>query len=228
MFSHSKGTRTVEELFIGSALCEVTAGGEILLPRSFHETARARAPDGRLFVGLHEESPCLVVYDKLFAAQQQWEMDNRKTAFLGPDMEAHHSRLRRIFGFVEQVVLAPDGMMIIAPLMRQRGRLGATALLVATGQRFEVWDLDFVLERAPADIITLATLHLEDYIANEENNDFSLQYVDAQRRTARTAQPRLRLQQVQAVRPRHDPVAGIGSGQMESRTGGISRRLEEY
>ena len=216
----------MDELFIGSALCEVTSGGEIVLPRCFHETALSRSGDGRLFVGLHEESPSLVVYDRIFAAQQQWDFETRRSSFLGTNMEAHYTRLRRAFGFVEHVTLAPDGMMILGPLMRQRGRIGNAVLLVATGPRFEIWDLDLILERAPADLVTLATFHLQ--IASEECHGPSLHPADTRRRTARVAQSGLRLQHMPALRPRHDPVGGIASEKMETRPSGIPGHLEKY
>ena len=218
----------MDELFIGSAICEVTGGGEILLPHSFHETALARSPDGRLLVGLHEESPCLVVYDRIYAAQQQWDFETRRASFLGSKPDAHYARLRRAFGLVEQVTLAPDGMITLAPPMRESGQIGTSALLVATGQRFEIWDLDFVLESADADLIALATFHLKLRIANEECHDPSLQPAETRRRTAHAAQSRLRLQHMPAVRPRHDPIGRIADDQMESRPDGISRRLEKY
>ncbi|MDB5703936.1 MAG: hypothetical protein JWN66_1052 [Sphingomonas bacterium] len=199
----------MDELFIGSALSEVTSGGEILLPRTFHQTAQLRSQNGSLFVGLHEESRCLVVYDKAFAAQQQWDFDTRRAAFIGSNLDAHYTRLRRTFGFVEEVKLAPDGMMTLGALMRERGRIGTTALLVATGQRFEIWDLDFVLERGPADLVALATLHLKIQIANEECHVPALPSVDSRRRTGNAVQPGLRLQQMPALRPRHDPVRGV-------------------
>lgn len=207
----------MDELFIGSAICEVTSGGEILLPRSFHETARVRSMNGELFVGLHEESRCLVVYDKAFAAQQQFDFETRRAAFIGSNLEAHYTRLRRTFGFVEEVRLAPDGMMTIGPITRERGRIGDSVLLVATGQRFEVWDLDFVLSRGPADLMKLAALHLKIQRANEECHVPSLPSVDSRPRAGGVLQPGLRVQQVPALRPRHDPVRGIAGDEMANR-----------
>ncbi|GAA0322903.1 hypothetical protein GCM10009087_36480 [Sphingomonas oligophenolica] len=218
----------MDELFIGSAICEVTGGGEILLPRSFRETALARSPDGRLLVGMHEESPCLVVYDRIFAAQQQWDLETRRTSFLGAKPEAHYSRLRRAFGLVEQIVLTPDGMITLAPPMRQSGQIGSSAMLVATGQRFEIWDLDLVLESADADLIALATFHLKLRIVDEERHDPSLHSAESRRCAVRAAQSGLRLQHMPAMRPRHDPIGGTANDQLEDRPQGISRRLEEY
>lgn len=218
----------MDELFIGSAICAVTGGGEIVLPRAFHETVLARSPDGRLLVGLHEDSPCLVVYDRIYAAQQQWDFETRRTSLIGSDQEAHHARLRRAFGLVEHVTLAPDGVITLAPRMRQCGQIGSSVLLVATGQRFEMWDLDFVLESETPDLIALATFHFKAHIVNEESNDPSLHAAESRRRAACAPQPGFRLQHMPAVRPRHDPIGGTTNDQLEDRSQGISRRLEEY
>jgi DNA-binding transcriptional regulator/RsmH inhibitor MraZ len=196
----------MDELFIGSAICEVTSGGEILLPLAFHQTARTRSQEGDLLVGLHEESSCLIVYDKGVAAQAHYDNERRRAAFLGTNLEEHYSRQRRMYGFVEQVTLAPDGMMVLPSLIRERGRIGGAALLVATGERFEIWDLDFVLERGPSDLVTLATLHLKQHLANEEHHDISLPRPDAPHRAPVIAQSGVRVQAVSPVRPRHDPV----------------------
>lgn len=209
----------MDELFIGSAVCEMTSGGEILLPRGFHETARQRSASGQLFVGLHEESRCLVVYDKAFAAQQQWDFDTRRAAFIGSNLDAHYTRLRRTFGFVEEIMLAPDGMMTLGPLMRERGQIGDSVLLVATGQRFEIWDLDYVLSRGPSELMKLATLHLKVHI--EACHVPALPSVDPRRSTAGVPQPGLRVQQVPALRPRHDPVSGFVGDEVANRTRGI-------
>ncbi len=196
----------MDELFIGSALCEVTSGGEILLPLAFHLTARIRSPDGDLLVGLHEESSCLIVYDKGVAAQQHYDNERRRASYLGTNLDEHFTRQRRMYGFVEHVTLAPDGMMVLPSLIRDRGRIGGAALLVATGERFEIWDLDFVLERGPSELVTLATLQLKQHLANEEQHDISLPRAGAPYRTPVIAPSGIRVQPVPPVRPRHDPV----------------------
>ncbi|MES1975671.1 MAG: division/cell wall cluster transcriptional repressor MraZ [Pseudomonadota bacterium] len=218
----------MDELFIGSAICEVTSGGEILLPRAFHETAQLRSPNGQWFIGLHEEQRCLVVYDRAFAAQQQWDFETRRAAFIGSNLEAHYTRLRRTFGFVETIRLAPDGMMMLGALMRERGRIGASALLVATGQRFEIWDLDYVLARGPSDLVTLATLHLKIQLANEDCHGPALPSVDSRRRPGNLSQPGFHLQQMPSLRPRHDPVDGISSNGVEGDPPRISGRVEKH
>jgi len=216
----------MDELFIGSAVCEMTSGGEILLPRGFHETARHRSAGGQLYVGLHEESRCLVVYDKAFAAQQQWDFDTRRAAFIGSNLDAHYTRLRRTFGFVEEIMLAPDGMMTLGPLMRERGQIGNSVLLVATGQRFEIWDLDHVLSFGPAELMKLATLHLKVHI--EACHVPALPSVDPRRRAEGGEQRAPRVQPMPAVRPRHDPVSDLAGDEVANGARGLEDRLGKY
>lgn len=193
----------MDELFIGSAICEVTDGGEVLLPRRFYETSRLRSVDEFLFIGLHEESPCLIAFDRMYAMQRQFEVAERLAKSPGGSQD--HHRLRRTYGFVDEAPLALDGMMVLPALMRERGGIGANVLLVATGARFEIWDLAYVLEKGPSDLITLASLLRLGQIGNEVVNA-TLSPVGSRSCARHSAQSGLRFQPVPALLPRHDPV----------------------
>lgn len=191
----------MSEIFTGSALCEVTSGGEIVLPRGFHCTARLRAPSGDLFVGVHPESRCLTVYDQAVATQQLDESECHDSA--APLGEAHHNRRRRMFGFVERVLLAPDGMIVLPPLLRDCCQIGDSALLVAVGDQFEIWDFAYVRESGPADLALLALLHLKA----SNGTPYAIAMPANPRRAAQPAlQSGLRLHQMQEMRPRHDTI----------------------
>jgi DNA-binding transcriptional regulator/RsmH inhibitor MraZ len=187
----------MDELFFGSAVCEVNSAGQMLLPLSFVETMRLRSTGSTLFIGLHQNAACLVAFDRLYAMQQ-----HRDAGATREDP----GRLRRNYGFVEQVEIAPSGGIMLSALMRERGHIGRSALIVATGQRFEIWDLDEVLERGPSDLIILATHHLMTQIGREIAHVPALPASDPQARSASTVQPGLRFQHMPTMRPRHDPV----------------------
>lgn len=193
----------MSEIFTGSALCEVTSGGEIVLPRGFHHTARRRAPDGRLFVGVHPESRCLLVYDQAVASQQLYDSERHGSAFAGVSLDAHDTRRRRMFGFVESVMLAPDGMIVLPPLLRDCCRIADAALLVAVGDQFEIWDFTFVRENGPADLALLALLHLK---AVNGTPYATAMPADARRPSQPAFQSRLRLHPLPEMRPRHDTI----------------------
>ncbi|MDR7256839.1 DNA-binding transcriptional regulator/RsmH inhibitor MraZ [Sphingomonas sp. BE270] len=194
----------MDELFMGSALCEVTEWGDILLPRRFHQTLRLRSAEHSLFIGLHEESPCLIAFDRLHAMQRQFEVAEKLAASPG-GFQDHH-RLRRTYGFVDEAPVAPDGMMTLPRIMRERGAIGDFALLVATGARFEIWDMAYVLDHGPSDLVTLATLLRASQIAHEVNDVAVMSPARASGPTLYPAQSGVRVQCLPALQPRHDPV----------------------
>jgi DNA-binding transcriptional regulator/RsmH inhibitor MraZ len=205
----------MDDLFIGSALCEVTASGHVMLPHYFSDTARQRSAAGSLFIGLHESSPCLIAFDQVYALQRQYDIDAQRID--------DPQRLRRCYGFVERTPIEPDGMIMLPALMRQRGHIGDAVLLVATGQRFEIWDLESLLQGGPSDLILLATHHRMVHIANEVLHVATLSSSTSDR-ARRATQSGVRVQPVPAVRPRHDPISRGPSPQpVEKNTGGISR-----
>lgn len=189
--------------FFGSAVCKVGRDGQVLLPREFVETIGYRTTGSTVFIGLHQDAVCLVVFDKRYAMLR-----------LGEAAVAHddHSRLRRNYGFVEQVTVAVDGMITLSALMRGRGHIGRSVLIVATGQRFEIWDLDRVLEHGPSDLTTLATHHVMTQIGREIGHVPALPAPEPQGCPASAVQPGLRLQYMPALRPRHDPLGRSAVG----------------
>jgi DNA-binding transcriptional regulator/RsmH inhibitor MraZ len=206
----------MEELFIGSALCEVAASGEMLLPGFFRETAQQRSPDAPLFIGLHESAPCLIAFDRCYAMLRQYE--------IAADGLGDQQRLRRTYGFVERTPVDPDGMIVLPPLMRERGHIGDTVLLVATGQRFEIWDLERLLQGGPSDLILLATHHRMAHIANEVLHVSSLPSSRPCHRADGAIQSGVFLQPVSALPPRHDPVGrGTVAQPVEKGSRGVSR-----
>ncbi|WP_244624366.1 division/cell wall cluster transcriptional repressor MraZ [Sphingomonas sp. So64.6b] len=183
----------------------MTSAGEIPLPHRFGETIRLRSPDQKFFIGLHEEAQCLVAFDRHYALQRQFDAE-------ASGVPADPHRLRRDYGFVESTLIAPDGTMVLPPLMRERGHIGHSVLLVATGRRFEIWDLACVLKRGPSDLITLATHHLMVHIGNEVLHVPSLSPSGPCPDTRRAGQSGVCLQPVPAMRPRHDPVGRGAAG----------------
>ncbi len=187
----------MDELFFGSAVCDVTNAGQMMLPAPFVETIRRRSTNSNLLIGLHQDAACLVAFDRLYAMRRDCE------ASATPEDQG---RLRRNYGFVEQVTISPAGVMVLSALMRDRGHIGRSALVVATGQRFEIWDLDEVLERGPSDLITLATHHLMTQIGREIGHVPALPAPESRGRAEGAVQPGLRLQHMPTLRPRHDPI----------------------
>lgn len=128
-------------LYLGCALCEVDAEGNVLLP---DHTARALglpAPDEPLFLSPHERDQCLVGYSKphlheIRTRTERWRLADEDA---GRDAHAHHARMRRLFGIVEAAPRNERGLLIPA-VMRHLGRIESIALVVGAGDRFEIWN----------------------------------------------------------------------------------------
>lgn len=194
----------MDEMYIGSAVCEVTPTGELLLPQRFYETSRLRCIDEFLLIGLHEESPCLVAFDRVYVMQRQFDVAERFAKSPG-GFQDHH-RLRRTYGFVDEAPLAPDGMLQLPGIMRERGGIGNAALLVASGARFEIWDFAHVLAHGPSDLVTLATLLQAHQVHKEVANDGIVSPARPRAGAYPATQPALCFQPLPPLSPRHDPI----------------------
>src|SRR5882672_9727169 len=93
----------IDHLFSGSGLCMVNAGGTFVLP-AFVRVTLGRRSDSRAFLlGSHERDPCLLAYDSGFARLLHQDSERRRIAEENEAPEASAKRLRRIFGFVEEL-----------------------------------------------------------------------------------------------------------------------------
>jgi DNA-binding transcriptional regulator/RsmH inhibitor MraZ len=128
-------------LYCGFALCEVDEDGLVHLPSFLSEALAGEASETELLLAKHEIDDCLVGYDNGHLQQLHARSDAYREADVsaGRDLQAHHRRSRHWFGLVERAPRA-SGAIRIPPVMRHLGHIGASALFVGTGERFEIWD----------------------------------------------------------------------------------------
>ena len=151
----------LDHLFSGSALCAVNAGGGLILP-GFVRIILGRRSEVRSFlVGSHECDPCLVAYDRRYARILHQDSERRRIAEERDAPEASARRLRRIFGFVEEIGFGDDGAVVLPAMMRRRARIGARALLIGVGGAFEIWDAQAAFDQADPDLREIAAFHLD-------------------------------------------------------------------
>lgn len=130
----------VEHLFSGSAVDSVGADGAVRLP-PFILRVVAGGGEGRVMVGAHESDPCLTAWEPRRASVLQAEVERRRLRdeAEGASAAEHHARARRAFGFVEDAMVV-RGKLMLPPMMRRKGCIGARVLFVGTGGGFEIWD----------------------------------------------------------------------------------------
>jgi MraZ protein len=152
----------IEHLFSGSALCAVNAGATMILPPFVRATLGRRTELRTFLVGSHECDPCLVAYDRGYARILHQDSERRRIAEEAIAPEASARRLRRIFGFVEEIGFGDDGAIVLPPMMRRRARIGAQALVVGTGGAFELWDLQVALAHPDPALSEIAAFHMDE------------------------------------------------------------------
>jgi len=202
----------VNQLFVGSALCEIESGGIIRLPEPFFGTVDARAARDAMYVGLHDQLKCLIVFDGVVLNERMERFACDQVVGSLPDATDPLEQLRRHFGFSAPARLDAEGRLPIAPWLDERRGEARHALLVGMGHCFEVWDLDYVLNHGRRDLRQLANLHLDLFnIHNKQgaSHEVSLQNVGSRRGARIGEQPGFPVQPLRALQPRHDPIDGI-------------------
>jgi DNA-binding transcriptional regulator/RsmH inhibitor MraZ len=154
----------MSSLFCGCALCEVDADGIVRLPDFLAEALGPNDETGDLLVSPHEIDKCLVGFhrdhlDELAVRAERWRLADESA---GRDARAHYARSRRCFGMVER---APRdaGAIRLPDAMRHLGQIGATALFVGAGDRFEIWNPDLAIASGDAELRELAAWRLSAY-----------------------------------------------------------------
>ena len=151
----------IDHLFSGNALCAVNSAGILILPGFIRSTLGRRTDARSLLVGSHECDPCLVAYDAGYARVLHQDSERRRMKEEGDSPGENAKRLRRIFGFVEEMGFGDDGAVVLPPMMRRRARIGANALIVGVGGAFEIWDAQAAFDQPDPDLHEIAAYHLE-------------------------------------------------------------------
>lgn len=152
----------IDHLFTGSALCAVNASGTLILPAFVRMTLGRRTDDRAFLLGSHAHDPCLLAYDRSYARILHLDCERRRIAEEQAAPEASARRLRRIFGFVEELGFGDDGAVVLPPMMRRRARIGAQALVIGVGGAFEIWDAQAALDQGDPDLREIAAFHLDE------------------------------------------------------------------
>jgi MraZ protein len=134
----------MSSLYLGCALCEVDANGNILLPEPTAKALGLPPQDEPLFLSTHERDQCLVGYarshlQEIRTRTERWQLDDEDTG-----ASIRQERIRRLFGIVEVAPLR-EGGLLLPTAMRHHGRIESVALVVGAGDRFEIWNPQLAL-----------------------------------------------------------------------------------
>lgn len=199
----------MSRLFVGSALCEISARGNVTLPVSFCITITSRKANDSLFVCLHEAMNHLVVHDESVIEERMGRFQRRRVAEGGTSQADQLADLRRDLGLVAPAWLNGKGQIAIAPWLNPRHKEAYRALVVGMGDSFEIWDLKQIMSGEHDELRLLATLHLDlAAVSNSKGNghEISLHSVGPRHRRHIAGEPGLPFHSMHQMLPRHDSV----------------------
>lgn len=150
-----------DKLFMGSAICAVDADGGMTLPAFVLAALAIRSAAATILLGSHEADSCLVAYEPAKALEIQLECRRRRIAEEASKPSACHARARRIFGLLQTVAVDTEGRCVLPELLRRRARISDAALVVGTGDAFEVWSPQIALYGQDSGMRSLAALSLD-------------------------------------------------------------------
>ncbi len=156
----------LEHLFQGSALNAVDAKGRVSVP-AFLRTVIERRGDARTVVlAKHEHFPCLNAYDPAYAALKHQKLERlleKQETDPAAQLE-YQQRNLMAFAISEEVPYDSTGRVLLPPMMRRKGGIGELALFLGTGETFQIWNPQALLEdeRIPEDLKDIARYRLEE------------------------------------------------------------------
>jgi len=156
----------LEHLFQGSALNVVDAKGRVSIP-SFLRTVIERRGDARSIVlAKHEAFSCLSAYDPAYAALKHVKLERLlEKEELHPDAQLEYQQRNLMaFAATEEVPYDSSGRILFPPMMRRNGQIGDVALFLGTGETFQIWNPQLLLDepRIPEDLKDIARYRMEE------------------------------------------------------------------
>ena len=156
----------LDHLFQGSALNAVDGKGRVSIP-SFLRSVIERRGDARTVVlAKHENFPCLSAYDPAYAGLKHAKLERLlEKEETSPDAQLEYQQRNLMaFAATEEVPYDSSGRMVFPPMMRRKGQIGEVALFLGTGETFQIWNPQLLLDdpRIPDDLKDIAQFRLEE------------------------------------------------------------------
>ena len=156
----------LEHLFQGSALNAVDAKGRVSVPAFLRQLIERRGDARTIVLAKHDAFPCLSAYDPAYAALKHQKIERLlEKQETDPAAELEHARRTMMaFAATEEVPYDSSGRILMPPMMRRKGEIGELALFLGTGETFQIWNPQLLLDdpRIPEDLKDIARFRLEE------------------------------------------------------------------
>lgn len=131
-----RGDRVIRAYFSGIYVNGVDAKHRLSVPAALRETIETRSQTRELVLGPDEHSPCLIGYDVTYFERLESRLEEEFASDFGPGRSL---KARSIFGATEHLKYDDTGRIILSPLMREMGEIGAHVVFIGVGHHFELW-----------------------------------------------------------------------------------------
>jgi MraZ protein len=156
----------LDHLFQGSALNAVDGKGRVSIPSFLRGVIERRGNSRSVVLAKHEAFPCLSAYDPAYAALKHAKLERLlEKEETNPDAQLEYQQRNLMaFAATEEVPYDSSGRILLPPMMRRKGEIGDLALFLGTGETFQIWNPQRLLDdpRIPEDLKDIARFRLED------------------------------------------------------------------
>ena len=156
----------LEHLFQGSALNAVDAKGRVSVPSFLRQVIERRGDARTIVLAKHDAFACLSAYDPAYAALKHAKLERLlEKEETNPKAELEYQQRNLMaFAATEEVPYDSSGRILFPPMMRRKGQIGEVALFLGTGETFQVWNPQLLLDdpRIPEDLKDIARYRLEE------------------------------------------------------------------
>jgi MraZ protein len=128
--------------YSGAYLNAVDAKNRLSVPAPLRETIESRSSQKQLVLAPAEHNECLVGYDLTRFEQLQAELAERFAGDYGP---GRSDFARAMFGMAETLRYDENGRIILSPILKELARLDSIALLLGSGDYFEIWSPEHLM-----------------------------------------------------------------------------------
>ena len=156
----------LDHLFQGSALNAVDGKGRVSIPSFLRGVSERRGDARTITLAKHEAFPCLSAYDPAYAALKHSKIERLlEKEETGAEAEIEYQQRNLMaFAATEEVPYDSSGRIVFPPMMRRKGQIGDLALFLGTGETFQIWNPQLLLDdpRIPEDLKDIARYRLEE------------------------------------------------------------------
>jgi MraZ protein len=138
----------------------------VSIPSFLRSVIERRGDAKTIVLAKHQNFPCLSAYDPAYAALKHSKLERLlEKEETGPDAQLEYEQRNLMaFAATEEVPYDSSGRIVFPPMMRRNGQIGELALFLGTGETFQVWNPQLLLDdpRIPEDLKDIARFRLEE------------------------------------------------------------------